>query len=87
MVNELEPAARSLCPALDGALEAARGAGADVALVCGSGPTVAGLFLGPGGPAAAEAARAALAARRPAPLVACPVGADFAAVSTMRHNG
>jgi 4-diphosphocytidyl-2-C-methyl-D-erythritol kinase len=85
-VNELEPAARSLCPAIDEALAQARGTGADVALVSGSGPAVVGLFLGPGGPAAAEAARAALADRRPTPLVAWPVGADFAAVSTMRHN-
>ncbi|MDX6642650.1 MAG: 4-diphosphocytidyl-2-C-methyl-D-erythritol kinase, partial [Solirubrobacteraceae bacterium] len=42
--NDLEPAARSLCPAIDGALAAARDAGADRALVTGSGPTVVGVF-------------------------------------------
>jgi 4-diphosphocytidyl-2-C-methyl-D-erythritol kinase len=43
-VNDLEPAARSLCPAIDDALAAARDAGAAVAMVSGSGPTVFGLF-------------------------------------------
>jgi 4-diphosphocytidyl-2-C-methyl-D-erythritol kinase len=42
--NDLEPAARSLCPAIDGALAAAREAGADRVLVTGSGPTVVGVF-------------------------------------------
>ena len=42
--NDLEPAARSLCPAIDGALAAAREAGADRVLVTGSGPTVIGVF-------------------------------------------
>jgi 4-diphosphocytidyl-2-C-methyl-D-erythritol kinase len=87
LINELEPAARSLCPVIDGALAQVRAAGADVALVSGSGPTVVGLFLGPSGPAAADSACAGLASRRPPPLVARPVGADFAAVSAIRHNG
>ena len=52
--NDLEDAARSLCPAIDDALDAARDAGADHALVSGSGPTVVGLFTGPDGPAARE---------------------------------
>ncbi|MBV8432104.1 MAG: hypothetical protein JO244_13130 [Solirubrobacterales bacterium] len=46
LVNDLEPAARSLCPAIQGALEAVRSTGADHGLVCGSGPTVAGIFWG-----------------------------------------
>jgi 4-diphosphocytidyl-2-C-methyl-D-erythritol kinase len=58
-VNDLAPAARSLCPAIDDGLELARDAGADLALVCGSGPTVIGVFWGEG-----CAARAALAAER-----------------------
>jgi 4-diphosphocytidyl-2-C-methyl-D-erythritol kinase len=78
VVNELEPAARSLCPAIDDALEDLRAAGADVALVSGSGPTVIGLFRDP---AAADAAVRSLSRRRP-PAVACrPVGEDFAAVT------
>jgi 4-diphosphocytidyl-2-C-methyl-D-erythritol kinase len=54
IVNELEPAARALSPAIDRALAAARDAGAEHALVSGSGPTVVGLFATP-----AEAERAA----------------------------
>lgn len=62
-VNELEPAARSLRPSIDAALEQARATGADVAMVSGSGPTVLGLFADP---AAAERAAAELAPHRPA---------------------
>jgi 4-diphosphocytidyl-2-C-methyl-D-erythritol kinase len=43
-VNELEPATLSLRPALGSRLELLRAAGADVAMVSGSGPTVLGLF-------------------------------------------
>ena len=72
MVNDLEPAARSLFPAIGDALEAAKGAGADRALVSGSGPTVVGLFLGDGArERAAEAARS-LDERRPPAVVATP---------------
>jgi 4-diphosphocytidyl-2-C-methyl-D-erythritol kinase len=69
VVNDLEPAARALCPAIDEALAAVRRAGADRALVCGSGPTVVGLF---GSVEAACGAAVALAGRRPRPLVAEP---------------
>jgi 4-diphosphocytidyl-2-C-methyl-D-erythritol kinase len=44
--NDLELAARSLCPAVDGALGALRAAGAERTLVSGSGPTVFGVFRG-----------------------------------------
>lgn len=43
-VNELEPAALSLRPELGETLARVRAAGADVAMVSGSGPTVLGLF-------------------------------------------
>jgi len=79
-VNDLEPAARSLCPWIDGALAAAREAGADHALVSGSGPTVVGIFRGPEGAALAEAAARALAARFPGATGARPVDAAFAAI-------
>jgi 4-diphosphocytidyl-2-C-methyl-D-erythritol kinase len=46
-VNDLEAAARSLEPSIGGALERARRAGARQAMVCGSGPTVIGLFDDP----------------------------------------
>jgi 4-diphosphocytidyl-2-C-methyl-D-erythritol kinase len=54
LVNDLEPAARSLCPAIGTALDALRSAGAPLALLTGSGPTAFGLFESLG--AAREAA-------------------------------
>lgn len=44
LVNDLEPAARSLRPQIGEALEQLREAGAPVALLSGSGPTAVGLF-------------------------------------------
>lgn len=44
LVNDLEPAARSLRPAIAAALEQLRAAGAPVAVLSGSGPTAVGLF-------------------------------------------
>jgi 4-diphosphocytidyl-2-C-methyl-D-erythritol kinase len=46
LVNDLEAAAVSLRPEIVLALNAARRAGAHQALVCGSGPTVIGIFWG-----------------------------------------
>jgi 4-diphosphocytidyl-2-C-methyl-D-erythritol kinase len=70
-VNDLQAAARSLRPEIDAALAAL--AGADGALVSGSGPTVFGVFADP---ARAQAA----AARIPGAVAATPVGPEFAAV-------
>ena len=53
LVNDLAEAAIALRPTIDGALAALREAGAEVALVTGSGPTAVGLFARGG---AAEAA-------------------------------
>jgi 4-diphosphocytidyl-2-C-methyl-D-erythritol kinase len=69
VVNDLEPAARALCPAVEDALGAVRAAGADRALVCGSGPTVVGLFRRVD---AARAAAVALGGRSPRPILAEP---------------
>jgi 4-diphosphocytidyl-2-C-methyl-D-erythritol kinase len=68
-VNDLEPAARSLLPAIDEALDAAR---AEHAMVSGSGPTVLGFFATP-----EEARRGAerLRGRDPAPIVTRPLPA------------
>jgi len=80
VVNDLEPAAVSLCPDIDDALSAVRDAGADHALVSGSGPTVAGLYWGPpasDGRERAEAAATALASRYPGACCAVPVQRDF----------
>jgi 4-diphosphocytidyl-2-C-methyl-D-erythritol kinase len=69
IVNDLEPAARALCPSIDDALRALRAAGAEHALVCGSGATVAGLFPRVD---AARGAALALAERTPRPIVVEP---------------
>jgi 4-diphosphocytidyl-2-C-methyl-D-erythritol kinase len=55
--NDLEAAARLLCPAIDRALDALRAAGAERVLVTGSGPTVFGVATDP--EAVAARARAA----------------------------
>ena len=55
LVNDLEPAARSLRPAIGNALDALRDAGAPVALLSGSGPTAVGLFADLGSARAAAA--------------------------------
>jgi 4-diphosphocytidyl-2-C-methyl-D-erythritol kinase len=86
--NDLQDPARALCPAIDKALAQVHEAGAPIACVSGSGPTVIGLFPRAAGPAAAERAAAALAGREPAPLVATPVGEAFGEVLSLpvRHN-
>jgi 4-diphosphocytidyl-2-C-methyl-D-erythritol kinase len=53
LVNDLEPAALHLCPAIAGELDRVKALGADHVMVSGSGPTVLGLFADP---AAAKAA-------------------------------
>ncbi len=77
IVNDLQPAALSLCPAIGTALDAAWAAGADRVLVSGSGPTVAGLFWGPDGPDRASAAAGELSARYPDATSGVPVSAEF----------
>jgi len=84
LVNDLESAARSLCPAIDDTLSRARDQGTDALLVSGSGPTVLGLFAGEHGPeraarAASELAAAPASPPAPAPFAAVPVEAAFGA--------
>src|SRR5262249_37885488 len=73
VVNDLEAAAVSLCPAVAAALRAVRSADAGHALVSGSGPTVAGIYWGEDGNARAEDAAAKLREAYPAACVALPV--------------
>jgi 4-diphosphocytidyl-2-C-methyl-D-erythritol kinase len=73
VVNDLQPAALSLHPEIAGALDDAIGAGADQAIVCGSGPTVIGLYWGDRGPGRARAAVRALLGRHPAAAAVAPV--------------
>ncbi len=69
LVNDLGRAAQSLRPRIGEALEALREAGAEVALVTGSGPTVFGLFADV---AAADAAASRLGPRFAGAIVAGP---------------
>jgi 4-diphosphocytidyl-2-C-methyl-D-erythritol kinase len=69
LVNDLARAALSLRPRIADALEALREAGAEVALVTGSGPTAFGLFADI---AAADAAAARLGPRFAGAIVAGP---------------
>lgn len=71
-INDLEPAARELCPAVDAPLAALRAAGATAAMVSGSGPTVFGLFPSLDGARRAAGTVGGIAAE--------PVGAAFSEV-------
>ena len=80
--NDLQGAAVSLCPEIDERLELARRAGATVALVSGSGPTVLGLFAASGADARdglelAELAASSVHGLGVAPICATPVDATF----------
>jgi 4-diphosphocytidyl-2-C-methyl-D-erythritol kinase len=87
LVNDLEPAARSLCPLTGDALDGLREVGADAALVCGSGPTCAGLWWGEEALIAAREAARSLSSRFPLSAAVTPVGADAGSVSRgIRHN-
>jgi 4-diphosphocytidyl-2-C-methyl-D-erythritol kinase len=77
IVNDLEPAALSLCPVIGSALDAARAAGGEEVFVCGSGPTVAGLFWGTDGASRAAVAARSLCDQFPGAVAASPVGAEF----------
>jgi 4-diphosphocytidyl-2-C-methyl-D-erythritol kinase len=74
--NDLQDAARSLCPAIDEALESALAAGADHAIVSGSGPTVLALFSEDGHRRRAAAAFDTLveSGRVPLPILTHPAG-------------
>jgi 4-diphosphocytidyl-2-C-methyl-D-erythritol kinase len=81
LVNDLEPAAVSLCPWCGEALEAVRAVGAAHALVSGSGPTVVGIWWGLGAVGRAFSAAQELRERYPLAIGAEPVSAEFAAPS------
>jgi len=73
--NDLQDAARRLCPAIDDALAAVAATGARHTLVSGSGPTVFGTFGGADAPERARAAADAVGG-----VAAEPVEPGFAAV-------
>jgi 4-diphosphocytidyl-2-C-methyl-D-erythritol kinase len=70
-VNDLEPAARSLRPAIGDALDQLRAAGAPRAILSGSGPTAVGLFADL---AAARAAAAEIEGEAGAMAIVCEAG-------------
>lgn len=72
-VNELQAAALSLRPEIARALSAARAAGAQREIVCGSGPTVIGLFWGEDGWGRASAAAAQVAGKFPGAVAVRPL--------------
>lgn len=72
-VNDLQRAARSLCPAIDGALDAIRETAPDAAFVSGSGPTCVGLWWGDGSADRAAAAASSLAPRFRRAIAVVPV--------------
>jgi 4-diphosphocytidyl-2-C-methyl-D-erythritol kinase len=85
LVNDLEPAAVSLAGGVSRALEAVRRVGADRALLCGSGPTVAGLWWGDASEPRARRAADELAARYPGACFASAIhGAND--ILVLRHN-
>ncbi len=77
LVNDLEAAALSLHPPIGAALAALRRAEVDHAMLCGSGPTVAGLLWGEQALHRARAVVEALTAGGHAPVIAQPVTAAF----------
>ena len=74
IVNDLQPAALSLRAEVAEGLTRAVDAGADRAIVCGSGPTAIGIFWGQGGPDRAAAAATRLRPAHPGAVATEPVG-------------
>lgn len=72
-MNDLGRAALSLAPRIEGSLAALRDAGAEQIVVCGSGPTAAGVFWGEGCSDRAEEVARRLAPRFRGAVAALPV--------------
>jgi 4-diphosphocytidyl-2-C-methyl-D-erythritol kinase len=81
LVNDLQRATVSLCPWCGDALDAMRAAGAEHALVSGSGPTVVGIWWGLGAVGRAFSAAQQLREQYPEAVGAEPVSAEYAAPS------
>jgi len=75
--NDLQRAAISLCPEIAAVLQQTQQAGAEQALLSGSGPTVVGLFSRANALGRAERAAGELIQRVPAPISARSVDAAF----------
>jgi 4-diphosphocytidyl-2-C-methyl-D-erythritol kinase len=79
LANDLQPAALTLRPEIEQALDDARYAGAEHAIVSGSGPTALGVFWGRDAEARARVGAVTLAGRYPGAASAVPVDASFGA--------
>lgn len=78
IVNDLAPAAISLCPSITSVLAEVRAVGAEQALVSGSGPTVIGVWWGPDAGERAHSAAERLREGHPRALAAEPVDSAYA---------
>jgi 4-diphosphocytidyl-2-C-methyl-D-erythritol kinase len=78
LVNDLEPAAISLCPSIAQTLEAVREVGAQTAMVSGSGPTVVGIWWGAEAVLRATEAARKLERKWAGAVAAYPVAAEYA---------
>jgi 4-diphosphocytidyl-2-C-methyl-D-erythritol kinase len=78
MINDLEPAAVSLCPSISQTLAAVREAGAEIAMVSGSGPTVVGIWWGADARVQATEAARTLSGKWAGAMAAYPVAAEYA---------
>jgi 4-diphosphocytidyl-2-C-methyl-D-erythritol kinase len=79
LINDLARAARSLCSSIDAAVDLVLESGAGGAIVCGSGPTVAGVYWGSDALNCASEAADALGDRFPGAVAAVPVDSAAAA--------
>jgi 4-diphosphocytidyl-2-C-methyl-D-erythritol kinase len=87
LANDLAPAARRLCASIDATLGDASAAGATHAFVCGSGPTVIGVFTGAEAEDDAKLAAEELRAHHPRASAVMPAPAGFAAVREFAAEG
>ena len=85
--NDLQAAAIELCPHIGEAIAEARAAGARLAIVSGSGPTVLALFAGEPGGAPLRRATRALSGRVPAANRVCSVSEAYAAPAPLEGVG
>ena len=83
MINDLEPAAVSLCPAVGQALQHVRRTGAEIAMVSGSGPTVVGIWWGEDAETTADRAARSLLSIYPRAQAAAPVDANVGVPETV----
>lgn len=78
LINDLQPAAVSLCPSISQTLAVVREAGAETAMVSGSGPTVVGIWWGADAHVRATQAARMFSGSWAGAIAAYPVAAEYA---------